>query len=392
MTSQTKYRQITLKHLLIANKKMIGIQFYPDKVLQAMVKSLPGIKWSTRYQMAILPNNSQHLTRIFNTFKDVCGINCHYFFFNRPVSHSSTPLSVDQFRKRPVKGNWRHCPDDFYQKLEIRKYALNTARSYIHLFERFINYYREETDLINIHEFKIKAYLQTLVQAGKSDSYINQSINAIKFYYEVVKEMPNRFYAIERPIKKESLPKVLSRGEVLQMIATTPNLKHRCIISLLYSAGLRRGELLDLKIEDIESQRGMIKVTNGKGGKDRYTLLSQNTLQDLRAYYRTYQPNTYLFEGSAGGKYSGTSIAKIVTRAAKKAKIRWRVTPHVLRHSFATHLLEAGTDIRYIQLLLGHNSTKTTEIYTHVANSSFKQIINPLDLDKNTMDISTTSV
>ena len=164
-----------------------------------------------------------------------------------------------------------------------------------------------------------------------------------------------------------------------ELINSTNNIKHRCIVSLLYSAGLRRSELINLKIENIDSKRMLIRVENGKGGKDRYTILSKKLLVDLRYYYKKWKPNKYLFEGASGGKYSPTSIKEIVRKAAIKAKIHIRVTPHMLRHSFATHLLESGTDLRYIQTLLGHSSPKTTEIYTHVASTTFNSIKNPLD-------------
>lgn len=208
----------------------------------------------------------------------------------------------------------------------------------------------------------------------------NQSINAIKFYYEVVKGMPNRFYSIERPIPKETLPKILSKEQVQKMITSVKNIKHKCIISLLYSAGLRRGELLNLKIDDIISDRMLIRINQGKGRKDRYTLLSERVLSNLRIYYIRERPSTYLFEGKKGFPYSPTSVAKIVKKAASRARIIGKVTPHMLRHSLATHLLENGTDLRQIQTLLGHNSLRTTEIYTHVTVQGMNGIKNPLDL------------
>jgi len=188
-------------------------------------------------------------------------------------------------------------------------------------------------------------------------------INSIKFYYEVVKGMPNRFYSIERPRKKEALPKVISLEEVKGIILNTNNIKHKCIVSLLYSAGLRRSELLNLKLQDIDSKRMSILVKNSKGGKDRVTLLNENVLKDLRKYYKEWKPQKYLFEGKEGTQYSATSVVKIIKNSAKKAGINKSVSPHILRHSFATHLLENGTDLRYIQELLGHSSSKTTEIY-----------------------------
>ena len=241
-----------------------------------------------------------------------------------------------------------------------------------------MNYYSDQT--INVlDENDIRNYLAFLIKTNRSDSYINQAINSIKFYYEIVLGLPNRFYNLERPRKSKKLPVVLSKEEVLSIISSTKNLKHKCIISLLYSAGLRRSELLNLKLTDIESNRMLIRVRDAKGNKDRYTILSKNILIDLRAYYKNYRPTNYLFEGQEKAQYSPNSVGNVVSNTAKRAGIKIPVTAHTLRHSFATHLLEAGTDIRYIQLLLGHNSTKTTEIYTHVAKSSFSAIKNPLD-------------
>jgi len=200
-----------------------------------------------------------------------------------------------------------------------------------------------------------------------------------KFYYEIVKEMPNRFYAVDRPIAKERLPKVLSRDEITRLFANIHNIKHLCMVSMLYATGLRRAELLNVKIEDIDSSRLMLRVNQGKGNKDRFTILSVKLLNDLRIYYRAYKPKKYLFEGANGDQYSPTSLANIIKLAAKKARITKKVTPHMLRHSFATHLLEAGTDLRTIQTLLGHNSVETTQMYTYVTSTSLQNIKNPLD-------------
>ena len=359
---------------------MIGLQFYPDKVIQALVKELPGVKWSKKYGMAYILNTGKNLNLVFEKFKGVCWINGRSFFTNSPLSTAGESISVEAYRDRPPRGDWRYCPEAFYEKLETRGYAMNTARIYIGMFEKFINHHSLDTDLLELSEPDIQKYLKHLKRSGRSDAYIHQSINSIKFYYEVVMEMPNRFYDIDRPIKKEALPKVLSIEQVRKMVSVTENTKHRCIIALLYSAGLRRSELLELIPADIESDRMMIRVRNSKGGKDRYTLLSETLLKDLRAYYIEYRPKKYLFEGEENKPYSATSVVRVVRRSAGRARIAQRVTPHMLRHSFATHLLESGTDIRYIQMLLGHNSTRTTEIYTHVANTAFKKIVNPLDL------------
>ncbi len=369
---------VTLKHIYYQDAKYIGLKFYPDKVIQALVKELPHPRWHAESSCVIVKNTKENLTRIFQTFRGVAWVNGQFLFSNRPINQSNADLSVDRFRRRELPENYRRCPEAYLQKLEIRKYAYNTARTYILLFEKYMNYYVSQ-ELNVLTELDIRGYLQYLVQQNKSDSYLNQTINAIKFYYEVVMGLPNRFYTIERPRKKTKLPQVLSKAEALKVIEHTNNIKHRCIVGLLYSAGIRRGELLRLKITDIDSDRMLVRVEDGKGGKNRYTLLSATLLRYLREYYKLWKPEKYLFEGPGKGQYSGKSVGQIVTKAAKKAGIRKPVTPHTLRHSFATHLLEQGTDLRYIQSLLGHSSSKTTEIYTHIAVNRFKVIKNPLD-------------
>ncbi|OBQ51771.1 site-specific integrase [Tamlana sp. s12] len=373
-----KGRSITLKHLLIREERFIGLQFNTDKVIHALVKQLPEVKWSKEFNMAYVKNTKENLDIIYKIFTGVAWVNANYFFDKKPRNENTEPLDITWFRNRAIPQNYRLCPTSYLDKLEIKKYANNTARSYISAFEAFINYYySKEIDAIN--ENDVRLYILKLVQEGKSDSSVNIAINSIKFYYEMVLGMPNRFYQIERPRKEKKLPTVLSKAEVKRIIANTNNIKHKCIVSILYSSGMRRSELINLKLQDIDSSRMVIRVNAGKGKKDRFTILSENLLVDLRQYYIEWRPKTYLIEGTYGQQYSAQSVAQIVSRAAKKAGIRLKVSPHILRHSFATHLLEDGVDIRQIQVLLGHSSTKTTEIYTHVATTTFKAIKNPLD-------------
>ncbi|WP_117883745.1 site-specific tyrosine recombinase/integron integrase [Aureibaculum luteum] len=372
-------KSITLKHLLIRKQQCIGLQFYTDKVVQALIKELPSPKWSKEFNMVYILNTKQNVNLVFEKFRGVAWINGNYFFQNNTLRNDNEDVDLDWFKKREKKEGYRKCPEEYLKKLELKRYANNTVKNYVSCFESFINHYKD-SDLLDLNENDIRDYLQKLIKEKKSNSSINQTINAIKFYYEIVLGMPNRFYTIERPRKEEKLPKVLSKEDVLSVIEQTNNIKHRCIVSLLYSAGLRRSELLNLKVENIDSKRMLIRIEGAKGNKDRYTLLSKTFLKDLRLYYREWKPKIYLFEGPKGNQYSAESVLKIVKRAAKKSGIKMNVTPHVLRHSFATHLLENGTDLRYIQALLGHKNPKTTEIYTHVATNVFLQIKNPLDL------------
>nr|WP_252729999.1 site-specific tyrosine recombinase/integron integrase [Zobellia uliginosa] len=357
---------------------MIGIKFSPDKLIQNLIKGLPDPKWSTQYNMAYICNTKDNLGILFHTFKGVVWINYNRFFSNRPVNTSNKTVDVQWFRDRITVPEYRLCPEEYLIKLELKRYANSTVKTYVTYFEMFINYYKDRA-LKTLDESDIRAFLQFLIHKGVSNSYLNQVINSIKFYYEVVLGMPNRFYEIERPRKEHKLPKVISKEEVIAIIEHTNNLKHRCIVQLLYGSGLRRSELLNLKLNDIDSKRMLIRVEVAKGNKDRLTLLSKNALKDLRMYFKEWKPKEFLFEGRKGGKYSPESVVQIVKQAANKAGIKQNVSPHTLRHSFATHLLESNVDLRQIQVLLGHGSSKTTEIYTHVATNTFKTIKNPLD-------------
>lgn len=274
-------------------------------------------------------------------------------------------------------------PEETLKKFENlliqKRYSVNTRRVYCHYFKDFQTYFRNDK-LENISTEQINNYILKLIQTKNiSVSQQNQRINAIKFYYEKILGGEKQYYELHRPKKEHKLPKVLSKNEVKRIFDVTNNLKHKCILMLIYSAGLRRSELLNLTPEDIDSERMLIHINGAKGKKDRISLLSDNLLQLLRQYYKEYRPNKYLLEGQSGGKYSASSVANILKKAAGKAELRKVVTPHMLRHSFATHLLEQGTDLRYIQELLGHGSSKTTEIYTHVSKKAINNIKNPID-------------
>ncbi len=378
---KAQLKRITLKHLVIDKKKMIGLKFYPDKVLQALIKQLPNVKWLTESDQAIIPNSAKNLSTIYATFKGVAFVDGKYFYRNKPLTNPVSPakqVTLSSFLHRTTNPDYRNCPREYIEKLVLKKYSISTAKTYISLFEGFINYYKA-IDLMQLSEDHIRQYLLVQIEKGKSESSINQIINSIKFYYEMVLNMPNRFYYIERPRKKEKLPEVLSKQEVNRILSNTNNIKHKCILSVIYSAGLRVSELINLKMSDIDSTRMVIRIEDAKGGKDRYTLLSKNVLIDLRYYFKQYRPKVHLFEGLHDRPYSATSVLKILKKASAKAGIKKMVKTHMLRHSFATHLLEQGTDLRAIQTLLGHSNISTTEIYTHVANTIMKGIRNPLD-------------
>jgi site-specific recombinase XerD len=266
------------------------------------------------------------------------------------------------------------------QKLILKGYSPNTIRTYKAELSYFLKYF-ENTDLKTVTKEQIENYIYYLISKYKiGESKQNTAINAIKFYYEQVLRMPREYYDIQRPKRAKTLPNVLSQEEILQLINAPDNLKHKAILYTIYSCGLRLSELLNLRIADIHSKDAYVYIKGAKGKKDRRTLLSGNLLNLLRKYYRAYQPAYWLFEGQDGGKYSAASVQKIFRRAQQKSGVNPWSTPHTLRHSFATHLLESGVNLRNIQTLLGHESSKTTEVYTHVLNTLNKNIKNPLDI------------
>jgi site-specific recombinase XerD len=288
----------------------------------------------------------------------------------------------DKIQKAPEK--LKPIPTEYLKKLEEKRYSPNTIKTYTGLFSEFTNYFADR-DLGSLEEKEIMEFSHYLATIRKvSESHQNTAINAIKFYYEKVKSGPRKFYPIDRPIREKKLPEVCSEEEIVNIFQNIDNLKHKAILMTIYSAGLRVGEAVNLKISHIDSDRMVIRIENGKGKKDRNSLLSVKTLKTLRDYFKAYHPNEYLFEGQGSTKenpipYSERSIQVIVKKAAKKAGIKKDISAHTLRHSFATHLLEQGVDLRYIQELLGHASSKTTEVYTHVTSKGFRNLKSPLD-------------
>ena len=276
-------------------------------------------------------------------------------------------------------------PEGYLDLLEQKRYSPSTIKTYRAYFSDFMEYHKgRNIDRLKVPD--INKYILYLVNEKKiSVSQQNMRINAIKFYYEQVKGGKRQYYGgITRAKEYKSLPEVLSRNEVRRILSCLANRKHRCMISLIYSAGLRRSELLNLTPQDIMSERMLIRIM-GKGKKCRYSLLSEKVLCELREYFKEYRPQKWLFEGETPGEqYSASALVKVLKEAADRAGIKHRVHVHMLRHSFATHLLEQGTDLRTIQELLGHNDIKTTSIYLHVTSAHKSSIPNPLDSLDNT--------
>lgn len=258
----------------------------------------------------------------------------------------------------------------YYQALALKRYSPATLRNYRGAFLQFLSYVAPRLPL-ELNRQEVLDYMAARVAEGISEAYQNLLINAIKFYYEQVEGQPRQYYEIPRPKLPITNPKVLAKEEVRALLAMTENLKHRAMLMLAYGLGLRLSEVLALTPQDIDSKRMTLYVRGGKGKKDRDLPLPQSLLELLREQFRHFRPVTFVFEGQHPGEpYSERSLQLVIKAAAARAGIKRPVTMHMLRHSYATHLLEGGTDIRVIQDLLGHSSIKTTEIYTHVARNN----------------------
>jgi site-specific recombinase XerD len=266
----------------------------------------------------------------------------------------------------------------FERELTFRNRSKRTSVSYVEYAQRFISHFQGRS-LQEIGTLEIQEYLNDLVLSrGYSYSTLNLHISAIRSFFNLVLKISLQEIELPRPKSAKDLPKVLSLGEIQRMIEGIANKKHQLIISLLYSTGMRRAEILSLKTTDIDLESGTIRI-HGKGNKFRTAYISKNLHKLLMVYLKAYKPAVYLLEGQGGQQYSETSIEKVIKRAAAKAGITRRVTPHMLRHSFATHLISKGAALPYVQKLLGHNSVQTTMIYTHVADNDLKNLPNPLD-------------
>ncbi len=287
------------------------------------------------------------------------------------------PVGKEQLSK--IHENNRLTFENFCNMLVLKGYSPNTIRTYSVEFAQFLSLIKHNK-AEELSTDKIKSYLLYCVKKLKlTENYLHSRINALKFYYEKVLHRENFFLDIPRPKKPQQLPKALNYLEIKKIIECTENLKHRVILKLCYGMGLRVSEIVNLKIGDIDSVAMRVFIARAKGKKDRYVNLPESILEELRLYYKTYLPKEFLFEGVDGGVYSIRSVQNIFKMAMKKAGIRKRVGIHSLRHTYATHLLEYGTDISFIQKLLGHNNIKTTLGYTQIADRNIASVKSPLD-------------
>lgn len=341
------WRAEPIKH---RGENRIAVYFEKNAEWIARIKKLENVKWSATLKAWHLPDNDENRKR----FKLDPTLN----------------LSEEQALKIA----------EFIRWLKSKRYSESTIKTYSEAIKTFLLYYSNKAISDITNNDLIKFNNDYILKKNLSSSYQNQIVNGVKLFFQTIEQSKLKVDLVHRPKREKLLPNVLSKEEVKEILGVTQNMKHRTMLSLIYACGLRCGELLALKPMHIDSHRKLLIIKQAKGKKDRIAPLSIKSIQMLREYYAAYKPKEYLFEGQhAGQPYDNRSLQKVLKQSLLKAQITKPVTLHWLRHSYATHLLEAGTNLRYIQEILGHSSPKTTQIYTHVSSEGLQHIISPFD-------------
>jgi site-specific recombinase XerD len=373
------------------NSDVLAIYAPNEKIINNIVQKLSAT-YSVTKKMWWLPWSKEVTNIAYRAFKEVTWVDYSALKKEkrekntevRPSRSQSSEVPQKRGRKKPLQDfTWteeqKQAMWAMSDLMKLKRYSKRTFAAYGYHFKNLlVAHPAVHPNDITVNQMK-QHLLKQVASKGYSAKSQKQVVAGIQFYYVRVLRRPKEDYYIPTPRGEFKLPVVASEEEIVRVLVAANNLKHQCIIGLIYSAGLRRAELTGMRIVDIDFDRKQVMIRAGKGKKDRLSLLSERMAVVLRKYIKEYQPTYWLFEGANRKEYSGVSIGVIVREAAKKAGIRKKITPHVLRHSFATHLMDNGTDTRYIQKLLGHASLKTTAIYTYVSKKDLNKIVSPLD-------------
>jgi integrase/recombinase XerD len=386
----------------------VTLRFAKDEELVSITKTLPDARWSAMMQCWHISDSHDIIGMLLNAFKNKAYVDfsalrsrgsdwtAHDFgekselqllqgkrSFNRTddgltETENHTGSAGNKFRDLSQQGT--SDIEKFRRWMESQRYPLTTIKTYTSMMATFLRFVApREADECDVYDLTRMVH-EYILPRGLSYSFQNQLISAVKkFYSEIYRQVMDPG-ELTRPRTQHRLPNVLSKEEVKRVLSAPVNEKHRVILSVIYGCGLRRSEVLMLEPQDLDRDRMLLSVRQSKGFKDRVVPVSQKLVEIIDSYMKRYRPKVYLFEGQyPGRRYSAGSVEKVFRMASKKAGIKKNITLHGLRHSYATHLLEAGTDLRYIQELLGHKSSKTTEIYTHVTENSIQKIRSPFD-------------
>ncbi len=378
---------VTLKPLYHRGSENMAICFANNASLSDIVKKLKGIKWTRTHKCWYLPLSKQSYAALKSALSDAATIHTEalksYLEQRKSVRSNAgtgklTMKKSVQLIEQPLCADNIVAYNDFVTMIQLKGYSASTLRTYSDAFYQLLRLLKT-IPVQTLTKQHIHSYLFWLLKRGCSENHVHTVVNALKFYFEQVEKRPKEFYNLPRPKKPQKLPSILGEKEVERLIKAVWNLKHQALLMTAYSAGLRVSELVNLKVMDIDSSRMILHIRQGKGKKDRMVTLSETLLTTLRKYYAVYKPKEYLFEGEKGAPYSTRSAQLVLHGAKKEAGIYKQGSIHSLRHAYATHLLESGIDVRYIQDLLGHKSLTTTMLYTHVAKRDSKVIKSPLD-------------
>lgn len=363
--------RVTLKNLIHNNVPQAGIYAPYNNRLNLILKGFKGCTWSQTHKCYYVANNSITCNNLYVYLKK------HEVF----IDHSQFTVIKSKDQKPAIVYHAHEIAilDSYTNYLTGKRYSTSTIQTYLNLAKPFVKY-MQNREIASATSDDVRLYIEQIVkQKNYSISTHRQLVSAIKSLLTLHKNI-SHLEGLERPKKSDYKPVVLSYIAIIDLLRVTVNLKHRCILALLYSCGLRISELLALELKDIDLERMQLHVRAGKGRKDRYVGIANSMTPLLLNYTSGYKPVKYLFEGSTGLKYSASSVRAFLKRSCKNAKIIKPVTPHTLRHSYATHLIENGTGIAHVQRLLGHAKPETTMLYTHIANVDLVKIENPLDV------------
>ena len=355
----------------------IRIDINTDPDMDLVLSSFGLLTWNKTLNCYLMPRTWANQNRLFEYLVSE-GWYVDYSDLKSPSQHDIPPPSTPvEGQKEVIKKSGEM--EDFMKWMQQKRYSKNTIKTYIGLLRVFFDFYKDKEATEISHKDIERFNEEYILGQGYSRVFQNQLISALKLYYMRYHNRQLNIMDLERPRRARKLPEVLSKDEVVELLTVIRNQKHKFLLSLIYSCGLRIGEALNLLLTDLDATRKLMHVRHAKGAKDRYIPLSDRTLEKLREYTRTYRPQKFVFEGRSGQSYTQSSARQVLQRALAQTNIRKRVTLHTLRHSYATHLLENGTDLRYIQELLGHANPKTTMLYTHVSTSGLQKIRNPFD-------------
>lgn len=375
-----KSKTIQLSITEYQKKQLLLIRFEADTELDKLVRQIPEITWSEKREVWYLTYNWDNFNFVFNHFKFCAWVDYEPIRKMRVTGHPFSAASEKKTYPLNILTEEAEAKITQYKDwLRAKRYSQNTINVYTDSIRTFLRFFYDKPVSEISNEDVIVFNNEYILDNRFSASFQNQVINSIKLFFSTIENTKIEAEFIHRPKRPKLLPNILSKEEVKSIISAPINLKHRTMLCLIYACGLRRSELLNLKITRVDSNRKLLIISQSKGRKDRVIPLSAKILDMLREYYSLYKPKEFLFEGQSGGQYSEKSLESVLKNAIKKAKIIKPVSLHWLRHSYATHLLEAGTDLRYIQEILGHTSSKTTEIYTHVSTKNIQNIISPFD-------------